>query len=128
MKKIFKALLCCSLLAIITASFAAEGGSVSDAATLGDVAKNISSVFESFGKLLIGGAYVAGFMMAAVGCFKFKQHKDNPTQIPMGTPIAFLLIGIVLVFLPSIINITGHTLTSSPIQGGFGGEGIDQLK
>ena len=32
--------------------------------------------------------------------FKFKQHKDNPTQVPVGTPVAMLAISAALVFLP----------------------------
>ncbi len=41
---------------------------------------------------------------------KFKQHKDNPTQIPIGTPIALIFIGAALLFLPSILSVTGNTM------------------
>jgi intracellular multiplication protein IcmD len=37
---------------------------------------------------------------------KFKQHKDNPTQTPIGTPIALVFIAAALLFLPSILGVT----------------------
>lgn len=46
---------------------------------------------------------------------KFKQHKDNPTQVPIGTPIALVFIAAALLFLPSILSVTGSTM--------FGGKG-----
>ncbi|MGH9810113.1 MAG: type IV secretion protein IcmD, partial [Terriglobia bacterium] len=53
------------------------------------------------------------FSIGAV--MKFKQHKDNPTQIPIGTPIALIFVGAALLFLPSILSIAGATM--------FGGSG-----
>jgi intracellular multiplication protein IcmD len=44
---------------------------------------------------------------------KFKQHKDNPTNIPIGTPIALVFIAAALLFLPSILEITGGTMFTS---------------
>jgi intracellular multiplication protein IcmD len=55
-----------------------------------------------------------GFVMASM--LKFKAHKDNPTQIPIGTPIALLFVGSALIFLPHIFVIAGYT-----IFGGTGG-------
>ena len=46
---------------------------------------------------------------------KFKQHKDNPAQIPIGTPVALVFIAAALLFLPTILNIAGTTM--------FGGSG-----
>src|SRR3990167_764297 len=69
---------------------------------LGSIAQNITGSFLQFGQLILAISFIAGlgFTMAAI--FKFKQHKDNPTQIPLGTPIALLAIGIALIFLPGI--------------------------
>ena len=65
-------------------------------------------------------SYLAGFGFAIAGVFKFKQHKDNPQQAPLGTCIAMLLVGISLIFLPSIITVGGGTLGTSN-QGNVGG-------
>jgi intracellular multiplication protein IcmD len=79
-------------------------------ATIGSLAENITGSFTQLGQLILAISFVAGlgFTMAAI--FKFKQHKDNPTQIPLGTPIAMLAIGIVLMFLPGIIKPAGTTI------------------
>lgn len=89
--------------------------------TIGNLASNLTSTFQSIGELIIGIAFVGGlgFTMAAI--FKFKQHKDNPTQIPLGTPIAMLAIGIVLIFLPSLIAPAGTSFFGSAASQGAGG-------
>lgn len=81
------------------------------AATLGDLATNVQSTFTQIGQLMMGISYVAGIGFFIGAIFKFKQHKDNPTQIPMGTPIALLMIAISLLFMPYIIEASGGTFT-----------------
>jgi intracellular multiplication protein IcmD len=94
---------------------------------VGAIATGITTQFKALGQLILAVAFLAGigFIMAAI--FKFKQHKDNPTQIPLGTPIAMLVIGAFLVFLPSLIAPVGQTLFGSvgtPKAGGFTGSGV----
>jgi intracellular multiplication protein IcmD len=59
---------------------------------------------------LIWQAYLAGLGFAIGAIMKFKQHKDNPTQIPIGTPIALIFIAAALLFLPSILGVAGSTM------------------
>src|SRR5689334_3494979 len=77
---------------------------------IGDIAERVTTSFQQLGQLMIAVSYLAGIAFAIAGIFKFKQHKDNPTQIPLGTPIALLVIGILLIFLPSFIKPAGTTL------------------
>lgn len=91
--------------------FLVGGSSAVFAATLGDLAGNIQSTFTQIGKLMMGISYVAGIGFFIGAIFKFKQHKDNPTQIPMGTPIALLMIAMALLFLPYLIEASGGTFT-----------------
>ena len=92
---------------------------------LSTISNNITSTFESLGKLITAVAYISGMCMVIAGIFKFKQHKDNPQQIPMGTPITILGVGILLIFFPSIINPAGQTIFGdSKTSGGFQGGGI----
>lgn len=97
--------------------------------TIGDIAENITGSFQQIGQLILAIAFVAGlgFTMAAI--FKFKQHKDNPTQIPLGTPIALLGIGVALIFLPGIIEPAGETLFGDQdvTAGGFTGGGAEAI-
>ena len=83
--------------------------------TIGDVAEQITGSFTQLSKLITAGSYLAGLGFSIGAVMKFKQHKDNPTQIPVGTPIALLFIAAGLLFLPSILDVTSVTM--------FGGTG-----
>ena len=97
---------------------------------IGDIASRITESFQNIGELIIAVAYIAGIGFVIAAIFKFKQHKDNPTQIPLGTPIAMLVIGIMLVFLPAFFEPAGKTVfgeTASEMAGGFKGEAAGSL-
>ena len=47
-------------------------------------------------------SYLGGLGFALVSIMKFKQHKDNPTQIPVGTALALVFIAAALLFLPTL--------------------------
>lgn len=85
---------------------------------LGKVASTITGSFGQLAKLITAGAYMTGIGFCMASMLKFKAHKDNPTQIPIGTPIALLFIGAALIFLPNIFKIAGYT-----IFGGTSGAG-----
>ena len=78
--------------------------------SLGAVATQITGSFSTVTKVITGGSYLAGIAFAISAIMKFKQHKDNPTQIPIGTPIALLFIAAALLFLPSVLGVAGQTL------------------
>jgi len=91
------------LFAVVTDVFAANP-------TIGTMASSILSSFQSLAKLITGGSYIAGLGFSIGAIMKFKQHKDNPTQIPIGTPIALMFIAAALLFLPTILTMTGSTM------------------
>ncbi|MCL5260505.1 MAG: type IV secretion protein IcmD [Gammaproteobacteria bacterium] len=103
------------------------GLAFADEVGIGVVATRVTQSFQAVGKLMAATAYLAGFGLTIASIFKFKQHKDNPTQIPMGTPIALLIVGICLIFLPSFITPAGQTLFASATPGGFTGGGVTGL-
>ncbi len=97
---------------------------------IGDIASRITDSFAQIGALIIAVAYIAGIGFVIAAIFKFKQHKDNPTQIPLGTPIAMLVIGIMLVFLPAVFEPAGKTVfgeSATELAGGFKGEAAGLL-
>jgi intracellular multiplication protein IcmD len=55
-------------------------------------------------KLITAGSYLAGLGFSIGAIMKFKQHKDNPTQVPIGTPIALVFIAAALLFFPTLMN------------------------
>jgi intracellular multiplication protein IcmD len=117
-------------LLIAAACFYAGHALADNDAGLGKIAGNITGSFEDIGKLLVAVAYIAGFGFVIAGIFKFKQHKDNPTQIPMGTPIAMVLIGVALIFMPTLVSSSKQTAFKgmNPVAGGFSGTGASQIK
>nr|WP_199484697.1 type IV secretion protein IcmD [Legionella drancourtii] len=98
---------CLSLLALICQDAAA--GSL----TIGGMASSITASFTNLTKLITSGSYLAGLGFSIGAIMKFKQHKDNPTQIPIGTPIALVFIAAALLFLPTILGVTGATMFGS---------------
>lgn len=78
--------------------------------SIGDMASTIAGSFTNLAKLITAGSYLAGLGFSIGAIMKFKQHKDNPTQIPIGTPIALIFIAAALLFLPSILGVTGQTM------------------
>ena len=95
--------------------------------SIGGMASQINASFANLAKLITSGSYVAGLGFAVGAIMKFKQHKDNPTQIPVGTPIALVFIAAALLFLPTILSIAGGTMFGSGGEtGGVGG--VTQIK
>jgi intracellular multiplication protein IcmD len=83
------------------------------ASSLGTMASSITKTFTSVAKLVTAGSYIAGLAFSIGAIMKFKQHKDNPTQIPIGTPISLTFIAAALLFLPSILGVAGVTMFGS---------------
>ena len=88
---------------------------LADTTSVGALASNIYGNFSRLTKLIIGGSYLAGIGFAVGAIMKFKAHKDQPTQITIGTPVALVFIAAALLFLPTILHIAGGTM--------FGGAG-----
>lgn len=86
------------------------GDALAGGGTLGTMASSITSTFKAVGKLITAGSYIAGLGFSVAAIMKFKQHKDNPTQITVGTPIALVFIGAALLFLPTLLQYTGSTM------------------
>ncbi|MEC8882696.1 MAG: hypothetical protein VX737_05410 [Pseudomonadota bacterium] len=80
---------------------------------LGCIANRLGSGADTLLRLLLGLAFVSGwgFMIAAI--FKFKQVKENPTQVPVSTPFAFLLTAVLLIFIPGLLTTGAVTVFGS---------------
>lgn len=103
-----------------------------DNQSLKDIAISIMGSFQALGQLMIAMSYLSGIGFSIAAIFKFKQHKDNPTQIPVSTPIALLGVGVLLIFLPGIIAPVGYTIfgTGADLEkmaGGYAGAGATHM-
>lgn len=115
MKRVTLVVLALSCMVVGTASLAAVSG-------IGSVATTVASNLAAVARLITAASYVAGMAFAVGAIVKFKAHKDNPTQIPIGTPIALLFVGAALIFIPTVFKVSGATLFgSSGTVGGVSG-------
>ena len=79
-------------------------------ATIGTLAANVTKSIGALTQLVTAGAYVGGTSMFLIAIFQFRQHKENPSQVPLSKPMMFLAIAGALLFLPSLIKVTGQTI------------------
>lgn len=95
--------------------------------TIANVARNIRGSFGNIAKLVVSSAYLAGMGFAIAAILKFKAHKDNPTQIPVGTPLAYFFIAGCFLFLPGMFQTVGETFygdKAKSYQGSLNGGGV----
>lgn len=88
--------------------------------TIGDVATNISNSLGGITELIIGISVVAGLAFGVAAIFKFKQHRDNPQQVPLGQPLALLAIAVMLLWLQFLLQATGRTMAQGDTETGQG--------
>ena len=103
---------------VVGCLFADVASATATAKSVGSLAGGVMGSMVGIAKLIVAGAFVAGMGFAVGAILKFKQHKDNPTQVPVGTPLALIFIAAALMFLPSIFGTLGQT-----VFGGTTGKG-----
>ncbi len=75
---------------------------------LEDLSNAIATVLAELEAAGLPSQVAVGFVLTSL--IKFKQHKENPTSVPIGSPVSLLFIAAALLFLPSILNTAGYTL------------------
>lgn len=93
---------------------------------LSGIAGRLSGAFPQVARLITGASFLAGLGFAFAAILKFKAHRDNPTQIPIGTPIALILVAAALLYLPFLFGQVGYTLFGS-VGGSLGTGGVSGL-
>lgn len=78
--------------------------------SLDSIEDELTGSFSSLSGLLTAGDYLRGLEFALAAIMKFKQHKDNPTSVPIGSPIMMIFIAAALLFLPAILDVAGYTM------------------
>lgn len=97
--------------------------SISD---LGDMSCLLISQMDDIAALFVALSFICGIATVINSLFKFKQQRENPTQIPIATPIVMFFTGIFLIYLPSIIDTGQYSVFGADgILGGTTGSGID---
>jgi len=82
---------------------------------------NVQGTFKTFAKFITGAAYLTGLGFALGSVMKFKAHRDNPTQVPIGMPIVLMFVAMALLFLPYLFGQIGTTVFGSGKSSGVSG-------
>ncbi len=86
-------------LAALAAPALAEGQGV------GGVAETLTSQAEPIRILIATAAFVLGLGIGASGIMKFKQHSENPQAVPLTQPLVRVIVGAMLIALPSVLGV-----------------------
>lgn len=97
---------------VCVAGICITGNAFATGETLGTMASTMTNTFGSVGKLVTAASYIGGLASSITAILQFKQHKDNPSQTPIGKPIGLVFIGAALLFLPTVFSVVGNTLFS----------------
>jgi|GEM_PF-446718 len=77
---------------------------------LGKIAWYFMESYKSVGMLILAFCYISGFGFVISALFKFKQHRENPTQIPVTTPISLLAVGVLSMVIPGLMAPLGRAV------------------
>lgn len=95
---------------------------------IGGMAAHVTAAMNNIAKLIGSLSYVIGLCFFLGALLKFKQHRDNPTQVPVGTPFTYFAIAIFMIFMPMLITESGNTVFSSNLStGGVSGAGFTNI-
>ena len=92
MKKIKHAKVALKGTMLVTSLMAVVWADVALAESLGTMASTLTKTFGSVGKAVTALSYIAGLGFAIAAILQFKQHKENPSQTPIGKPVSQILI------------------------------------
>lgn len=113
---------------LLSASSQANTCSTDDAYGLKLVLVNLYCSFDPISIMLGGAGYLGGIAFGAAAALKFKQHRDNPTQVSIGFPLVYLTIAVGLVYMPSLLSEGRNTLFSDTGEESSAYIGVDEAK
>ncbi|MFL9611092.1 hypothetical protein ACKF11_13475 [Methylobacillus sp. Pita2] len=105
-----KVLLFASMAALLAFPVAAS------AASLGDIANNITNSLQGVGGLAGAIGYVAAFFLLLAAIFKFKQHGENAEHHPIKTPIMLFACAVLCAYMTSVLSTGGQTIFAGDRQ------------
>ena len=95
--------------------------------SLTDISKSIGTAVSSLATILSDVALLAGIGFVLAAFFKFHQHKQNPTQVPISQGVTLLLIGAGLVIFPTLITLGPNIITGKSNVNKIGGSELKTI-
>ncbi len=81
--------------------------------SVGGMAQSILVPIDAMTGLMYKICYVLGGAMIVGSGIQYKAHRDNPQQVPLNRPIFLLLVGLVLIALPLIAQLSAAASAAS---------------
>ena len=78
------------------------------AVSIGTAADWAMGPINSLGKIFGYMCLIGGVGMVLGAFLQYRAHRDNPSQVRLGTPIFLLIVGLILLILPFIGVISGY--------------------
>lgn len=97
-------------------SFSALATATSGTLSISDIQKQITTGVSEVSKIIMDVATISGAGFVFASFFKFHQHKQNPTQVPLSNGIVLLLIGAALCVFPHLIGTGSQAIFGKPIS------------
>lgn len=83
---------------------------VAKSQTQGAIFISSTNLFANGKDAMSSESFHAGLGFAVEAIMGFKQHKNDPTHVPIGTPIGLVFVAAALLYLPSILNYVGSAM------------------
>ena len=100
----------------------------SDVVTVQTIASNMTRTVSSVANIISNVALVVGLSLVCASFFKLKQHKDQPTQVPISNGVTLLVIGAALTVFPLLLPTANQAAFGSSVTTGtVGGEDMKNL-
>jgi len=76
----------------------------SSTGSIGDVAETLMGPTEIMTKLILVACYIIGIALLLVAMAQYKIHLQSPKLVPLTTPIALVILGVVALLIPYVTN------------------------
>lgn len=83
------------------------------APSLGGMAQSMLVPISALAQLFYKMFYILGAAMIVGSGVQYKAHRDNPSQIPINRPIFLLVVGLVLIAVPLIAQLSASAASVS---------------
>lgn len=74
--------------------------------SIAQLSSNILGPVSLFTKTLYNACYIIGTMLIMSSFVQYRDHRNNPSQVPISRPVLLLIFGLLLIGLPFIGHLT----------------------
>jgi len=83
---------------------------------LGIIAERVHVAGEMVARLMVAVCVVMGITMICFAFFHYRTHRINPKLVPLGKPVMYLVLGLVILAIPFAEEILGKTGRSHVLE------------